>query len=239
MKKIQGVYKIVSNKRLSESIYHLCIDATAISKQVKPGQFVHIKVNEGLNPFFRRPFSVYRAKKHLEILYEVVGAGTRSLSLKKTGAFLDVLGPLGNHFLPPPKGVKEVVMIAGGIGVAPFLAFTDILKKKKIKLILLYGGRTKGHIVNIKEFQKNQCKVFVSTDDGSRGVKGRVSKLFNKINIHSQEVYLYTCGPKPMMRSVKEVAKKCKLRGQASCEEVMACGVGTCLGCVCKKTILP
>jgi len=236
MKKIQNIYKVVSNEKLCPKFYRMCIDAENISKEILPGQFIHIRANETLEPFFRRPFSVYRAKKHVEVFYEVVGPGTGFLAEMKKGDSIDVLGPVGTPFNMPPKGVKQVVMIAGGIGIAPFLILTDALKDKGYDLILLYGGRTKGHVYPMKEFKENGCKVFVATDDGGVGTKGRVSKLFSKINTDPKTTFIYTCGPNPMMVSVQAFARKYKLQGEAACEEVMACALGACLGCSIKTT---
>ncbi len=231
MPKIQNVFKVISNEKLCPCFYLLKIDAPAIVKKIKPGQFIHIRVSKGLEPFFRRPFSVYRAKKYIEIFYEPIGRGTKILVTKKKGDELDILGPLGKPFTLPPKGIKQVVMIAGGIGVAPFLILSDFLKNKGYEQVLLYGGRTKGHVYPMKEFKENGCKVFVATDDGRVGVKGRVSELFPKINLVPETTFLYTCGPKPMMVAVQEFARENHLRGQAACEELMACGLGACLGC--------
>ena len=229
--KIQNKFKVVSNKKLCPRFFCLALDAKPLLAKIQPGQFVHIRTSDGLEPFFRRPFSVYRAKKHAEIFYEVVGQGTHLLSLKKPGEELDVLGPLGNHFSLPPLGTKQVVMIAGGIGIAPFLILSDRLAKKGYELILLYGGRTKEHVYPMKEFKENGCRIFVSTDDGSVGVKGRVSKLFSKINCDPKTTMLYTCGPRAMMEAVKEFSLENNLRCEASCEEIMACALGACLGC--------
>jgi len=234
--KLHNTYKVVSNKKLSPRFQHLCIDAKPILNKIQPGQFVHLRVSDGLEPFFRRPFSIYRSKKYLEVFYEVVGPGTQILSSKVKGDSIDVLGPLGNAFSLPPKETKQVVMVAGGIGAAPFLALSDILKKQKIELILLYGGRTKGHTYSMKEFKENGCKVYVSTDDGSVGVKGRISKLFSKINTNSETTFIYTCGPTPMMAAVQQFTQKHYLQGEAACEEVMACGLGACLGCAIHTT---
>ena len=236
MAKIQNKFKIVSNKKICPKFYHLCLDAKPILKNIKPGQFIHIKVSNDMVPFLRRPFSVHRAKKYLEILYEPVGIGTDILSARKPGECLDILGPLGNQFNMPPSGTKQVVMIAGGIGVAPFLILSDVLAKKKYELILLYGGKTKGHMFDMREFKKNGCKIYLASDDGSVGVKGYVSKLFPKIKLNSQSTALYTCGPRPMMAAVQKFSRERRLYCEASCEEVMACGLGTCLGCSIKTT---
>ncbi|MBU0469526.1 MAG: dihydroorotate dehydrogenase electron transfer subunit [Candidatus Omnitrophica bacterium] len=231
MYKNQYKAKIVSNEKLTAKLYRMSLDAGKITEKVVPGQFIHIRINDTLKPFFRRPFSIYRAKNNIEILYEVVGDGTRMLSSKKNGEVVDVIGPLGKGFSLPSKKIKQVIMIGGGVGVAPFLALSDELKKIKCEQVLLYGGRTKEHIFNMKEYKANGCKVSITTDDGSVGIKGRVSKLYSKINTDPERTFIYTCGPKPMMASVKEFAQKHGIDGQVSCEEVMACGVGACKGC--------
>lgn len=236
MNQIQHLVKVVSNQKLCERFYCLTFESSSIARQVKPGQFVHIKVSEGFEPFFRRPFSVYRAQRDVQVFYEVVGRGTQMLSEKKLGDVLDVLGPLGKRFSLPEKKIKQVVMIAGGIGIAPFLIFSDELKKKKIDLVLLYGARTKGHVYPMKEFKQNGCRIFISTDDGSVGIKGRISKHFDKINLDPQTTFLYTCGPVAMMKAVQDFANKHQLSGQACCEEVMACALGACLGCSIETT---
>jgi dihydroorotate dehydrogenase electron transfer subunit len=235
MERLQDVYKVISNEKLCAKFYCLRIDAGAVLKKAHPGQFIHIRITDGLEPFFRRPFSIYRAKKYVEIIYEVVGPGTRILTAKHKGDPVDILGPLGTPFMLPPKGTKQVVMIAGGVGVAPFLFLSDILKDKGYELVLLYGGRTKGHIYPMKEFKENGCRIWKATDDGSVGVKGRVAKLFPKID-PSPTTFIYTCGPRPMMASVQAFAREHGINGQGSCEEVMACGLGACLGCSIETT---
>ena len=234
MEKIQNIYKVVSNEKLCPQFWRMTFDAPDIVREVKPGQFVHIRTGEGLEPFFRRPFSVYRAQKHVEIFYEAVGPGTKLLSQKKKGDTVDVLGPVGTPFALPPEGTKQVVMIAGGIGVAPMLILSDVLKKKKCELVLLYGGRTRGHVYPMQEFKDGGIKAFVATDDGSVGIKGRVSALFGKIKKDPQTTFLYTCGPNAMMAAVQDFAGQHNLRGQAACEEIMACALGACLGCSIK-----
>ncbi len=231
MEKIQNTYKVVSNEKLCPQFYRLSFDAPALAKTVQPGQFVHIRTSDGLEPFFRRPFSVYRARRYVEIFYEAIGPGTKLLARKQKGDSLDVLGPLGTPFVLPPEGTKQVVMIAGGIGIAPFLLLSDILKKQKYELILLYGGRTRGYVYPMTEFKENGVKVHIATDDGSIGAKGRVSALFNKIALKPAATFVYTCGPNPMMKAVQEFTLQNHLHGQAACEELMACALGACLGC--------
>jgi dihydroorotate dehydrogenase electron transfer subunit len=236
MPKIQYKVKVVCNEKLSPKYYRLSLDAKPILQKIRPGQFIHIRVSDDLEPFFRRPFSVYRAQRFVEIFYEPVGPGTRKLATKRGGDVLDILGPLGNQFSLPPLGVRQVVMIGGGIGVAPFLILSDYLKPKNYEMILLYGGRTREYVFDMKEFKKNGCRVYVATDDGSVGVKGKVSRLFSKINKDPASTMIYTCGPKAMMVAVQEFARRHHLHAEASCEEVMACGLGACLGCSIRTT---
>jgi len=237
MEKIQNNYKVLVNEKLSPQYWRMVFDAPDLALEVKPGQFVHIRTDEaGVQPFFRRPFSVYRARKYVEIFYDVVGPGTKLLSLKKKGDMLDVLGPLGTPFKMPPETTKQVALIAGGIGIAPMLILSDILKNKKYDLVLLYGGRDRGHVYPMQEFKDNGVKVHIATDDGSVGVKGRVSVLFDKVNKDPQHTFIYTCGPNPMMKAVQAFAGQHGLLGQAACEEIMACGLGACLGCSIETT---
>jgi len=232
MEKIQNKYKVLVNESLCPQYWRMVFDAPKLALVVKPGQFVHIRTDqEGLQPFFRRPFSVYRAQKYVEIFYAVVGRGTKLLSLKKKGDSLDVLGPLGNPFVNPPEATKQVVMIAGGIGVAPMLILSDVLKKKKCELLLLYGARSREFVYPMKEFKDNGVKVLIATEDGSVGLKGRVSVLFDKIEKNPSQTFIYTCGPNPMLKAVQAFAAKHNLLGQVACEEIMACGLGACLGC--------
>ena len=232
MEKIQNKYKVIANEKLCPQYWRMVFDSSDLVSKVKPGQFVHIRTDaEGLQPFFRRPFSVHRAQKYVEIFYDVIGPGTRLLSLKKKGDILDVLGPLGNPFIMPPEGIKQVVMIAGGIGVAPMLILSDVLKKKKYDLVLLFGGRDRGHVYPMQEFKDNGVKIHIATDDGSVGSKGRVSVLFDKIDKDPSRTFIYTCGPNPMMKALQVFAAERHLKGQAACEEIMACGLGACLGC--------
>jgi len=232
MEKIQNKYKVLLNEKLSPQYWRLSFDAPDLVPQVKPGQFVHIRTDEeGLQPFFRRPFSVYRARKYVEIFYDAIGPGTKLLVRKKKGDFLDVLGPLGVPFKMPPQESKQVIMIAGGVGVAPMLILSDVLKNKKYALLLLFGARDRGHVYPMQEFKDNGVKVHIATDDGSVGAKGRVSVLFDKIKKNPDRTFIYTCGPSPMMKAVQAFVRQHGIKAQAACEEVMACGLGACLGC--------
>jgi dihydroorotate dehydrogenase electron transfer subunit len=237
MKKIQHKLKVLSNQKLGGNYLHLVLDATELAPRIKPGQFIHIKVTDGFEPLFRRPFSVFRAKSgKVEVFYDPIGRGTRILAAKEKGDSVDVLGPLGKPFTLPGKELKQVVFVAGGIGVAPFLLFADQLKTHKAEKILLYGARSKELTFSLTEFKKAGVKTFVATEDGSVGLKGRVTELFSKIAMDPATTMIYTCGPRAMMYAVQKFVKDSGLRGEGSMEEVMACGLGACLGCSIRTT---
>ena len=231
MAQIQTACHVVELKKINATYLRLVLEAPALAAAARPGQFIHIRVSDGNEPFFRRPFSIYRAQAgKVEILFEPVGRGSKLLASRKRGDVLDVLGPLGHGFTPPGKDVKQVVFIAGGIGVAPFMIFSDAIKEHKAEKILLYGARSKAQTFATGGLKKNGVKVFVATDDGSVGTSGRVSELFDRVKA-SPDTMIYTCGPRPMMAAVQAFARTHGLKGEVSCEEVMACGLGACLGC--------
>ena len=231
MAQIQTACHVVELKKINAAYLRLVLEAPALAAAARPGQFIHIRVSDGNEPFFRRPFSIYRAQAgKVEIFFEPVGRGSRLLASRKKGDDLDVLGPLGHGFTLPGKDVKQVVFVAGGIGVAPFMIFSDAIRKHKAEKVLLYGARSKAQTFPTEVVRKNGVKVCVATDDGSAGTHGRVSELFSRIEA-APGTMIYTCGPRPMMAAVQAFARTHGLKGEASCEEVMACGLGACLGC--------
>jgi len=254
--------KILSNKKAGRAYYKMTLDTPYIARTAKPGQFVQIKCSDGLEPFLRRPFSIHRVKgegfprlrsgqarvKEIEILYEVVGKGTEILAGKKEGDFVDVLGPLGTGFslprahAPNPNRVSglgsslepRAIIIAGGIGAAPLVYLAEELTKNKIKTIVLIGAKTKEAILCEKDFKKITREVYVSTDDGTYGCHGFVSRLFHNILKTSEsrfETIVYVCGPHGMLRCIAEICRERGFECQVSLEEKMACGMKACLGC--------
>lgn len=237
--------KILSNEKTGHVYYKMVLAAPYIARLARPGQFVEIKCSDSFEPFLRRPFSIHRVKgeglrvKGIEILYEVVGKGTEILSRKKQGDFIDVLGPLGNGFsLPQTANLKpRAIIIAGGIGAAPLVFLAEELTKKKIKTIVLIGAKTKKLILCEKDFKKFTSEVYVSTDDGTYGCKGFVSKLFHNILKTTEsnfETVVYVCGPHGMLKCIAQICEERNFECQVSLEENMACGIGACLGCVVK-----
>lgn len=230
--------KILSNKKIGQAYYKISLDAPYIGKAAAPGQFVQVKCCDSSEPLLRRPFSIHRLKG-VEILYEVVGKGTEILSKKQKGEYLDVLGPLGKGFSLPKASSLEprAVIIAGGMGAAPLVFLAEELKKKNIKTVVLIGAKTKKLILCEKDFKKSASEVYVSTDDGTYGSKGFVSKLFHNILKTTEsgfETIVYVCGPHRMLKSIADICSERNFECQVSLEEKMACGIGACLGCVVK-----
>ncbi len=191
-----------------------------------------VSVDHGLDPLLKRPFSVHRLSgKDFQILYRIVGKGTAILSERKEGDILDIVGPLGNGF-PPPGARDRIILVAGGLGIAPIFALAERLKDKKP--LLFYGARTKKELLCTDEFRSLGIDRVISTDDGSSGRKGFITDTLRKFLIQKQKAHycLYACGPEPMLASLSALAGELNQRGYVALEQNMACGIGTCLGCV-------
>ena len=226
--------KIISNKRLLGDYWYLEFGSGIIAKHACPGQFINIKVSDGLQPLLRRPISIHGVGGlKVKLIYEVLGAGTQALSTRKPKEFLDIIGPLGNGFdykrqIKPSQARN--ILIAGGMGVAPLVFLAE--KIKSSKPLVLIGARTKSNILCEKEFKKLNCDVKLATDDGSTGFKGKVTDLLKIVLEQIKPLELFSCGSRPMLKSVAGLARENKINAQLSLEEHMACGIGACLGCV-------
>ena len=232
--------KIVVNQNIHGPYFLIIIEAPEIAIKALPGQFVTVKLSQNYELLLRRPFSIHRAQgKTIEILYEVVGRGSKILSQKKPGEALDIIGPLGSgfsyHLLL--AAYRLPILICGGMGVAPmfFLAEQIISDYPKFDIEVLIGAKTAKQILCENEFKKLGCSVTISTNDGSKGFKGRVTKLLENILsdrlIEEERPMFYACGPRPMLREVSRLSKEYKIPAQISLEEHMACGIGACFGC--------
>jgi dihydroorotate dehydrogenase electron transfer subunit len=269
---IQTRVKLIKNIEVSAGYCKIILSCPGLARLAKPGQFIEIKVTDNHECLLRRPFSIHRAYgSNIEILFEIIGKGTEFLSQKKRGESLDIIGPLGNGFkmgapehpfdfaqgrqgtLPARQAGRAPVLVAGGMGVAPLVFLAEKLaevksQKSKVKNIVLIGAKTKNQILCEKEFKKLGCEIKISTDDGSRGFKGKVTELLKHLpstipacpclagRRAADRDYrlstIYACGPKPMLKEISVFSKKYNIPAQISLEEHMACGFGACLGCV-------
>lgn len=223
------IYKdceIISNGEIAQGIYEIRFKNRSIAEAAEPGQFVHIKIGKGLDPLLRRPISICKvdaSKGIVSLVYQVIGKGTKVLAEYMPGEALDVMGPLGKGFPVLEKGKSAV--IGGGIGNAPLLELASRLQNCDAYL----GFRGQGY--KLEEFKAYCSEVHLSSDDGSVGTKGFVTGLFESLKQYDA---VYTCGPKPMMRRVKEICQRDGIKCYISVEERMGCGIGACLVCACK-----
>jgi dihydroorotate dehydrogenase electron transfer subunit len=228
---IQEKCRVLDHREVVPQHFKLTLSSAYISSHGSPGQFVNVKVNEGTDPLLRRPFSIHRvAKDKFELLYEVVGKGTDLLSKTSVGSELDVLGPLGNGFKIDKK-IETAILVGGGMGVAPLLYLAEKIKAKD--LYILIGAKTRKRVLAEKEFKKITDQIIITTDDGSYGNKGLVSDALIA-ELGDKTATIFACGPNPMLEAVSEIAFQKKCDCQVSMEQKMACGIGTCLGCVIK-----
>ncbi len=206
MKQIGDVV-IKSNKCIAPLIYEMVLEGEVASCIKQPGQFINIQINDGMDPFLRRPISVSEYNDHqMMIVYKVVGKGTKLLSEKKEGDLLNVLVGLGNGF--SIGSYQSVVLIGGGVGIPPLLGLASRLFKQGIKVTTILGFQTKESIYYEKEFAQ-YGDVLVTTDDGSYHIKGNVLTALKQVK--EFDVY-YACGPEIMLTSLaKELKKPCFL----------------------------
>lgn len=222
---------IEENQRINEKYFKLVFSSSKLSKKVLPGQFVQVQIEPSLDPFLRRPFSYYRVSgSRIEILYEILGRGTALFATKRKGDRLRIAGPLGKSFTSKIPGGKKRVLIAGGVGVPPLI----FLAERYPVDFLLIGTKSKKEVLPKKELQKIRGKIFYSTNDGSYGTKGFVTVLLEKLirQESPKNLFIQTCGPNVMMQAVIDIARREAIAGEASIDKSMACGVGSCLGCM-------
>lgn len=212
---------------LGNSIFLIKVHCPEIAREAAPGQFCNIKVSDSGFPLLRRPFSICDIEGgDLTFMFNMIGEGTKTLAHKKIGEKLDILGPLGNGFIVD-DAYEAAIFVAGGLGAAPFPFLTKALPEDK-KLFTFVGGRSSGEVITYG--MKN---VIISTDDGSKGLKGNVVELLeaNKALLDESSIKVFACGPTPMLRAVKDFCIKYGYQCEVSTECAMACGFGICQGC--------
>lgn len=221
--------KIIENRPLTGGCFSITFECP--TGEAKPGQFVMIRVSDGYDPLLRRPMSIAdQADGTATIICKVVGRGTATLSQKKVGQCLDVSGFLGNAFDPQDDG-KTIVLIGGGIGIAPLLFFAN--RNRNRKMITAIGGASSDDILYAETFAENDLPVIITTQDGSRGKKGVVTDALPELGaVKEGDAYLLACGPTGMLKAVDSFCSETGIKGEISVEEKMGCGFGVCLGCM-------
>lgn len=235
MKKYILDLKVVSVKQIHARYVLIKLTDDNPLPEMLPGQFVEVRVDGSPSTFLRRPISINfvdRTNNELWLLVATVGEGTKALAKLQAGDLLNCVLPLGNGFTPAKTGEK-VLLIGGGVGVAPLLYMGAEMQRAGIEPTFLLGARTAQDLLMTDIFNR-YGRVYVTTEDGSEGEKGFVTNH----SILEQEQFdrISTCGPTPMMKAVARLANVKGIACEVSLENLMACGLGACLCCVEKTT---
>lgn len=231
----QELVPIISNKEVLPGIFHLKVDSLSMASTAHPGQYVMLTCDRGTQRLLRRPISIHRISGGvLELLYAVVGGGTQWLSQRQAGEKLDILGPLGSGFRIKPAS-NNLLLVAGGIGIAPLIHLADEALKNGKKVTLLAGARSANQLIP-SSMLPGKVDVKVATEDGSAGLKGLVTAYLPDYVNQADQVFI--CGPLPMFKAI--AANYAGLftgkSVQVSLEVRMGCGLGFCYACTIKTT---
>lgn len=216
---------IVSQKCIGTDIYDMVLSFPRGAKEAKPGQFIAMYCEDGTK-LLPRPISICgidAEKGTLRVVYRIAGEGTRQFSEMKEGDSLEVLGPLGNGFTMKEE---KAIIVGGGIGIPPML---ELAKQLSCEKTVVLGYRDE---LFLKDEFESYADVVVATEDGSCGTKGTVIDAIKEAGVDGKVIY--ACGPMPMLKALAEYAEAHDMEAQISLEERMACGIGACLGCICK-----
>jgi dihydroorotate dehydrogenase electron transfer subunit len=238
---------VLANDRLSRDYSVLTLGAPEVGARTEPGQFVMVKPGGSNGPLLRRPFSVFEVRRNaqgdvsgISLLNKRAGPSTGRLYELEVGDRVSCLGPLGRPFtaVAPPT---EAWMVAGGVGLAPFATLAETLAGMHTKTTLFYGARSAAELFYLEFFERLGVRLVLATEDGSRGVKGRVTAPLEERLRKNQDgrtknealtVMIYGCGPEAMLEAVARIAATYHQPSEVSVERVMGCGLGGCYSCV-------
>jgi dihydroorotate dehydrogenase electron transfer subunit len=243
MTPVRELCEVLERRRVGA--YHaLTLVAPRIAGQARPGQFVHLLAGEDRSLPLRRPFSIHRAERPggspggpgpalgtVEVVFDVVGAGTGALSRLRPHDVVDALGPLGRPFTPPetPTGC---VLVGGGYGTAPLYFLATELRLRRCRVDFVIGAASAGRLLDAMEAKRLGHSLTLTTDDGSAGRRGLVTDPLGDLLARTGAGQVYACGPMPMLAAVSRVAAAAGVPCQVAVEEQMACGTGICFSCV-------
>ncbi|WPK12017.1 dihydroorotate dehydrogenase electron transfer subunit [Lysinibacillus louembei] len=225
---------VVRQAKIAHNIFELVLQGELV-QDMTPGQFVHVKVSDTLEPLLRRPISIADVNKQdsqFTMIYRAEGRGTEVLSLAATGQKVDVLGPLGHGF--PVEAVPTggtALLVGGGIGVPPLHELSKQLNARGVRTIHVLGFQSENVTFYEEEFSKLGDTYYV-TVDGTKGTKGFVTTLLDELKPEFDA--FYCCGPLPMLKAMENAYPE--KEGYLSFEERMGCGIGACFACVCQTT---
>lgn len=223
---------VVEQREIRGGYSLLVLASPSIAPEVRPGQFVHLRVPRLDASVLRRPFSVFRAENgRISIFYKNVGRGTAAMGTLVPGGSVSLIGPLGNGY-PRPTAGKLPVLVAGGYGMA---ALYLLAKGSPAKGIAFVGGKTSDDILCVEDFKALGWDVRVATEDGSQGSRGLVTDALEAWlgrELKGRVPEFFACGPNGMLKAVGDRAAKDGWTAWLSLDNHMGCGVGACLTCV-------
>ena len=238
MSPVRELCEVLERRRVG-AYQALTMVAPRIAEQARPGQFVHLLAGQDRSFPLRRPFSIHRVERPgsgavlgtVEVVFDVVGAGTLALSRLRPHDVVDVLGPLGRPFTPPetPTGC---VLVGGGYGTAPLYFLATELRRRRCRVDFVIGAASAGRLLDAMEAKRLGHSLTLTTDDGSAGRRGLVTDPLGDLLARTRAGRVYACGPMPMLAAVSRVAAAAGLPCQVAVEEQMACGTGICFSCV-------
>ncbi len=228
---------IVENRQISPDFFLLRFEWKAEWGVPKPGNFLELKVSGGTAPLLRRPFafSGYDAATEVaEMVYQIRGESTGLLSEKKAGDDVKIIGPIGNEFTIP-ESASKVFAIAGGVGLGPILFAA---KEANKEVVFVTGFRNVDMVPDRSVF--DGIDAVICTDDGSDGFAGNTVQYLGTLSKDELEGgIIWSCGPTPMLKACHTFAQENNMICEVSMEEMMACGIGACMGCVIEITEEP
>ncbi len=233
----QALASVIENLEVARDVFILRIEEPEQARDVKPGQFVHLRCSGASDPLLRRPLSVLRTgvsplndlpASHYEVLYDVVGRGTDIFSRLRPGDLVDVLGPLGRPFRIE-RATRRLLLVGGGVGIVPLVALAEEAIRRDVAVTLLCGFRSAAKAFPTDRLPA-EVEYVVATDDGSAGHRGVVTELVSGYLPWADQVC--ACGPVPMLKALAKLERPKHLPIQVAMEERMGCAMGVCLGCV-------
>jgi dihydroorotate dehydrogenase electron transfer subunit len=244
---LQQKAQVLWNRRIAPTYFKMGLGCSRGYSLAIPGQFIMLRISDGLDPILRRPFSIHQLIKKngriagIELLYRIVGVGTQKLSMCRPGDLVDILGPLGRGFSVPADAGK-IFIVAGGIGVAPMPFLVSYLQAKQVDLTackVFIGGKSKDDLLCQDELRASGMQVHATTDDGSSGDQCLVTDPIESEITLSRPDIIYACGPIEMLACICGIVDKHSISCQVSTESLMACGIGACLGCALESRKTP
>ncbi|MEL0127043.1 MAG: dihydroorotate dehydrogenase electron transfer subunit, partial [Actinomycetota bacterium] len=229
--------EVLDNRRVGD--YHvLSLTAPGIAESAQPGHFVTIAMGgEESSMVLRRAFAIHQVASRgvyggtLDIAISVAGTGTEWLARRRRHDVLNVVGPLGQPFSLPKQGVS-CVLVGGGYGSAPMFMLAQALRERGCRVDMIIGASTEDRLFGVLELKRLASALTITTDDGSTGVRGKVTDVLDDVLQRAGADVVYACGPMPMLSEVARISTKQRVYSECAVEEAMACGIGVCMTCV-------